>query len=155
MATTFRSGSWSSSRSSGTRSSGGSRSSARTSKSPTKKTAPGYSSVCNSFNQRIQSYKTLCAQTCGAAKVSRPTPAALNTMAKWVEKGAVIQKVSSAQIKRWTNANSTFKSAATAKSALSRKFGKSTIKAVTRDKSGAFLVACACSTRGKCFSFPR
>lgn len=143
MATSIRSGSWSSSRSSSSKA-----------KSPARKVAPGYSSVCNSFSQRIQSYKTLCAQTMGPARKSRPSTATLNTLAKWVEKGAVIHKVSPAQIKRWTKVNSTFKTTAPVKNALAKKFGKTTIKAVCQDKSGSFLVACSSMSKGKPFNFP-
>ncbi len=145
MATSIRSGSWGSSRSS--------RSSSTKAKGTTRKVAPGYSSVCNQFNQRIQSYKTLCAQMMGPARKTRPSASTLNTLAKWVEKGATIHKVSPAQIKRWTKVNSTFKTTTPVKNALAKKFGKSTIKAVCQDKSGSFLVACG-SSKGKPFSFP-
>ncbi len=143
MATSIRSGSWSSTRSSGTKTKGTAR-----------KVAPGYSTCCNSFNQRIQSYKTLCAQTMGPARKSRPSTATLNTLAKWVEKGAVIRKVSAAQVKRWTKQSSAFKTPAPVKNALCKTFGKTTIKAVCQDKSGSFLVACSSVAKGKPFNFP-
>ncbi len=116
---------------------------------------PGYKNVWSSFGQKIESYKTLFAQTTGAAKFHRPTPTTLNSFAKWVDKGAVVHKISPTQIKRWSKVNKTFTSPASAKIVLQKCFGKGVIKAVTGEKSGAFLVATAPIWKGKKFSFPR
>ena len=48
-----------------------------------------------------------------------------------------------------------FTSPASAKMVLQKRFGKGVIKAVTAEKSGAFLVATAPIWKGKKFSFPR
>ncbi len=120
-----------------------------------KVTARGYKNLCNTFNQKIASYKTLCGQATGMAKGTRPTAATLNTFAKWIEKGAVVHKVSPAQVRKWANTTQTFKTPTSAKNALCRCFGKTTIKAVTTEKSGAFLVACSPVVKGKPFNFPR
>ena len=45
---------------------------------------PGYKNVWSSFGQKIESYKTLFAQTKGAAKFHRPTPTTLNSFANGV-----------------------------------------------------------------------
>lgn len=115
---------------------------------------PGYKNVWSCFGQKIESYKTLFAQTTGAAKFHRPTPTTLNSFAKWVDKGAVVHKISPTQIKRWSKVNKTFTSPASAKTVLQKCFGKGVIKAVTAEKSGAFLVATAPIWKGKKFSFP-
>ena len=111
--------------------------------------------MCDTFTRKISSYKTLCGQATGAAKTTRPSPATLNTFSKWIEKGAVIHKVSATQVTRWADATRRIKSAPAAKSALARYFGKGVIKAVTCDKGGAFLVACAPTVNGRSFRFPR
>ena len=51
----------------------------------TKSVAAGYSNVVNCFDQRISSYRTLCAQATGPCKGKRPSPATLNTFSKWIE----------------------------------------------------------------------
>ena len=117
--------------------------------------APGYKSVCEGFTRKIASYKTLCGQAMGAAKATRPSPTTLNSFAKWIEKGAVIRKVTGTQVKRWAKATRQVKSAASAKTMLCKRFGKSVIKAVTMEKSGAFLVACSPTVKGRVFNFPR
>ena len=121
----------------------------------TKTTAPGYKNVYDTFYRRITSYKTLCGQTTGSARTTRPSPATLNSFGKWIEKGAVVHKVSGVQVKRWAGTTQQVKSAATAKTWLTRCFGKSVIKAVTKDKSGAYLVAYAPVVNGRPFNFPR
>ena len=141
---TFKSGFWSSGPTTSKRSTG-----------VTTSPAPGYKNVWNCFNQKIASYKTLCGQASGPARFTRPSPTTLNTMAKWIDKGAVVHKISGAQVKRWSKSNKAFKSAASAKTVLAKRFGKSTIKAVTTDKGGAFLVACSSKVKGKTFNFPR
>lgn len=124
-------------------------------KTSTKTVAPGYKNLCDDFNRKIASYKTLCGQATGAARTSRPSPATLNTFSKWVEKGSVVDKVSAAQVKRWTGTTQQVKSAATAKTWLTRCFGKSVIKAVSMDKTGAYLVAHSPVCNGRPFNFPR
>ena len=74
----------------------------------------------------------------------------LNSMSRWIEKGAVVQKISAAQVRRMGKTTQPIKSSATAKNVLCRKFGKNSIKAVAPAKSGAFLVACTPSVQ-----FPR
>ncbi len=101
-----------------------------------KRAARGYESVSNSFSQRIASYKCLTTQTVGAARTTRPSPATLTSMSRLIEKGAVIQKVSATQVRRWSNTSRTPKSAASAKTVMQRRFGKGIIKAVATDKSG-------------------
>ncbi len=124
-------------------------------KSSGTKTATGYASVFKSFSSKIASYKCLSAQTVGSAKCTRPSPAMLNSFSKWIDKGATVHKVSAAQVKRWSKTNRCFKSAASAKSVMQTCFGRSTIKAVTCDKSGGFLVATPCVCKGKVFKFPQ
>ncbi len=123
---------------------------AKSARSSARATAPGYKNVCDTFNRKISSYRTLCGQASGPAKGTRPSPATLNTMSKWIEKGAVVQKVSAAQVRRMGRSAQPVKSATTAKNVLCRKYGKSAIKAVAPAKSGAFLVACTPSVH-----FPR
>ena len=120
----------------------------------------GYKSCCNTFATKIQSYKMLMNQTTGPAKCGRPTPATLNTFANWVNKGAVIQTVSTSQLSRWAKtANKNFNiktpTSAACKNVLWAKFGKTAIKAVARTKSGSFMVACAPTVKGKRFCLPK
>lgn len=121
----------------------------------------GFKNCNTSFSNKIQSFKTLCTQTTGPGKSSRPSPATLNTLANWINKGAVIQTVTTAQIKRWAKAtrqnvsSNQTPSTQTCKNVLSSKFGKSTIKAVTPNKSGSFLVATAPIVNGKKFAIPK
>ena len=118
----------------------------------------GYQSVCNGFDKKIASYRCLASQAKGPARCPRPSPATLNSFSRWIEKGAVIQKVSPTQIKRWAGSASTtrtFKSATSAKTVLQKRFGRGCIKAVTCDKSGGFLVATPVTWKGRSFSFPR
>ena len=117
--------------------------------------APGYKNICDNFNRKIVSYKTLWGQGTGQARTSRPTPATLNTFSRWIEKGAIVYKISPAQVRRWGKMNQPIKSPTTAKNVLAKCFGKSVIKAVTHDKTGGFLVACAATVNGRPFNFPR
>jgi hypothetical protein len=116
--------------------------------------APGYRQVNNIFINKVQSYRTLCEQTTGAANKNRPSPAALKSFSNWINKGAVICKISNAQINKWCNTATPIKSATTAKTVLCSRFGKSAIKAVTFGKTG-FIVACAPTVNGKTFKFPK
>lgn len=122
----------------------------------------GYKSVSNSFETKITSFRTLFAQTKGTAKFGRPSPAILNSFANWINKGAIVQTVSCAQITRWgkaaATANKIFNAREittnTCKTVLFKKFGKSTIKAVARTKSGSFMVATSPTYKGRTFCFP-
>jgi len=118
-----------------------------------------YRSVSNQFQLKINSFKTLINQTFGPAKFGRPTPTLLNTFANWVNNGAIVQTVSATQVARWARLkNKSFNSRnptiSSAKTVLSARFGKSTIKAVARAKNGSFLVATASTWQGRPFSFP-
>lgn len=120
-----------------------------------------YKSCCNTFERKIESYKTLCAQaqsTTGA--YTRPTPGTLNTFANWINKGAVVQTCSPAQVARWARAaNKSFNpqnpSPTACKNVLTKKFGRSAIKAVARCKNGTFMVATTPTVNGRIFNFPR
>ena len=121
----------------------------------------GYKNVSCSFENKINSYRTLHAQTKGAAKFGRPTPAILNSFANWINKGAIVQTVSCAQIARWGKTmntkhfNAREMTTNSCKTILCKKFGKTAIKAVARTKSGSFMVATAPKVKGRTFSFPR
>ncbi len=131
------------------------RSTRRTSRTTSSKSAAaGYSTLCTTFQQQISSLRTLCNQATGTASSRRPSPATLYAFSRWITKGAVIHRVSSSQLKRWSGTSRTFTSPTTAKSVLQKRFGKGTIKAVTTDKSGSFLVATSATRKGKKFSFP-
>ena len=124
------------------------------------KSAGGYKGVCTTFQNKISSYRTLMDQTKGVAgKYPRPTPAILNSFANWVNKGAIVQMVSPTQVARWAKSTkynfSTQNPTPTAcKNVLCAKFGKSTIKAVCRTRTGKFLVATSPTYKGRAFNFP-
>ena len=146
---------WDRSDMSGSRSGGKSKSSGATG-GP----SPAYKRVSNSFQNKISSYRALINQTKGPAKYARPTPTVLNSFAGWINKGALIQTVSCAQVTRWAkSSNKTFSSRSPSptacKTILWAKFGKSTIKAVARTKSGSFMVATSPTWKGRSFNFPR
>lgn len=130
-------------------------------KSGSEATTPsGYKGCSTSFAGKIQSYKTLFTQTTGQAKFTRPTPTTLNTFANWVNKGAIVQTVTTAQVARWAKTTSkTFSSRSatptSCKNVLCAKFGKTTIKAVCRNKSGSFMVATSPTISGRTFCFPK
>lgn len=120
-----------------------------------------YKNVGATLQHKINSYKTLF-QQCqgGSGRYPRPTPSTLNSFANWINKGAQVQIVSAAQIARWARStrfsfSTQYPSTASCKNVLAAKFGKHTIKAVCRGKSGAFLVATAETYKGRWFSFPR
>lgn len=123
--------------------------------------ANGYKNCWTDFERKINSYKTLWNQTKGAAKWTRPTPTTLNSFANWINKGAIVQTCTSAQVNRWaraTNKNYNNKrnpSPTICKNILTKKFGKSAIKAVARTKSGSWMVATTPTLKGKSFCFPR
>ena len=121
---------------------------------------PKYRHVCDAFTWKINSYRTLYNQARGPAKYDRPSPTVLNTFANWINKGAFVQTVSKAQLNRWarttkSNWNNRNPSPTICKNVLSAKFGKNTIKAVARTKTGSFMVATAPMWNGKWFTFPK
>jgi len=123
-------------------------------------TASGYKSCQTTFANKVQSFKVLVNQTTGPAKGGRPSTSTLNSFANWINKGAVIQTCTKAQVSRWAKSknksfNSRTASPATCKNVLAAKFGKSTIKAVACTKSGSFLVVTSPTCNGKKFCFPK
>ena len=132
----------------------------KTSTTAGKQPASGYAQYQNLFTGKINSFKTLYNQTWGTAKCPRPTATILNSFANWVNKGAIVHTVTCAQVAKWartTNKNFNTKNASISgcKTVLCSKFGKTTIKAVARTKSGSFMVATAASFKGKPFNFPQ
>ena len=119
-----------------------------------------YKSCCTTFEKKISSYKTLCDQTRGPAGAGKPTPTTLNSFANWINKGAIVQTVSKAQVSRWARTtNKTFNpynpSPTACKNVLAAKFRRSTIKAVAKTKNGWFMVATTPTVNGRSFCFPR
>ncbi|MCK4658279.1 MAG: hypothetical protein KAV82_02050 [Phycisphaerae bacterium] len=129
--------------------------SARKTTKPVTSSRTNYTTLKNNFQQKITSYRTLYGQVQGASGAGRPSAATLNTFANWVNKGAVVYKISTAQINRWSETNKKCTTATTARNVLCNKFGKMPIKAVCKTKSGSYLVATASTYRGKTFKFPR
>lgn len=124
----------------------------------TKMSHPGranYTNLKHNFQNKISSYRTLYNEMQGTAGKGRPPAATLNTFGNWINKGAVIQKVSAAQINRWSNTDRKCTTSTAARNVLYHKFGKAPIKAVCKTKSGAYIVATAPMYRGKNFKFPR
>ncbi len=121
----------------------------------------GYKGCCNCFTGKVQSFKTLITQTTGTSgRFTRPTPAVLNTFANWINKGAIVQTVSKAQVSRWAkstnkNFNSRNCTPTSCKTILCAKFGKSAIKAVARTKTGSFMVVTPPLVKGRNFCFPK
>lgn len=118
-----------------------------------------YKTVCNNIERKLDSYKTLFQQANGAGGMSRPTPATLNSFCNWVNKGAVIQTCSSAQISRWARTtNKSFNphnpTPTACKKVLAAKFGRTYIKAVAKGKGGQFMVATTPTINGRTFCFP-
>lgn len=120
-----------------------------------------YRNCVNTFQNKINSFRTLCNQTKGTAgRFGKPAPATLNTFANWINKGAVVQTCSCAQLARWAkscdiNFNTKNPTPAACKKVLTKKFGKPAIKAVARTKTGGFMVATSATRNGKSFCFPR
>jgi hypothetical protein len=111
------------------------------------------------LQRKLDSFKTLFNQTKGPAKFTRPTPATINSFCNWVNKGAVVQTVSPGTIARWArlanqNFNTQNPTPSACKTVLCGKFGRTTIKAVARTKSGQFMVATSPTWKGKSFKFP-
>jgi Ni,Fe-hydrogenase I large subunit len=123
----------------------------------TKNPASGYKTCYQSFSQKVDSWRTLYNQTFGAAKTARPTPTTLNTFANWINKGAIVHQISASAINKlghaWYKDFKGCKTPTSCRQILTRKFGKTTIKAVTRAKNGAYLVATAPTYKGKPFNF--
>ncbi len=119
-----------------------------------------YKGCGSTFAAKVHSFKTLYNQTHGPAKAGRPTPTTLNTFANWINKGAIVQIVTTAQVGRWAkvtnkNFNSRTPTATACKNVLWAKFGKSPIKAVARTKSGSFMVVTSPTVNGRNFCFPK
>jgi hypothetical protein len=117
-----------------------------------------YKTVCNNIERKLDSYKTLFQQAQGGG-THRPTPSTLNSFCNWVNKGAVIQTCSAAQVWRWARTtNKSFNpsnpSPNACKKVLAAKFGRACIKAVAKTKSGQFMVATTPTVNGRMFSFP-
>ncbi|MEK6800244.1 MAG: hypothetical protein AABZ12_14895 [Planctomycetota bacterium] len=119
-----------------------------------------YRTCCNSFEQKMNSYRTLCNQAKGPWNRNCPSPTTLNSFANWINKGAIIQCCTPAQVSRWArttdkNFNARNSSPTACKTVLTAKFGKSTIKAVAKTRSGSFMVACSPTWKnGRSFCFP-
>lgn len=114
----------------------------------------------DSFANKIYSYRTLYNQTKGPAKYGRPSPTTLNSFANWINKGAMVHTVTTAQVAQWAKAarknfNTRTPTPTTCKNVLWAKFGKNTIKAVARTKTGSFMVATPHVVNGKPFCFPK
>jgi hypothetical protein len=110
-----------------------------------------YSAVRNTIQTKMNCYRTLWNQTTGSSSSYRPTPAQINSLTKWVEKGARIQNVTYTQLNRWAGTPQRNWTVGAAKSTLTNKFGKSCIKAVAWNKSGGFIVATTPTRQGKSF----
>ena len=130
---------------------------------PTSKTqksnkwATGYSTSYRNCEQKIQSWRTVYNQTWGPAKFQRPSPTTLRTFTNWINKGANVYTVTPTQLNKWAGASSKnydWTKPTQCKSFLTKKYGKTTIKAVARSKNGSYMVACT-PPKGKQFNFPR
>lgn len=120
----------------------------------------GYKVCSSAFWNKVNSFRMLYKQTCGPAKHTRPSPATLNTFANWINKGAIVHNVTTAQISRWAKTtDKTFNTRkagpTTCKNVLCAKFGKNTIKAVCRTKAGSYMVVTPATVSGKQFQFPK
>lgn len=113
---------------------------------------PTFASVRSQCQNKINAYQTVVTQTAGAGAKFRPTPSQLNTFARLIDKGAQIQRVTNSQLNRWAGRSRNWTPGA-AKSVLSRKFGKSSIKAVAFNKTGGFIVATSSTRKGRPFRF--
>lgn len=121
------------------------------------KVASGYKNCCNDFQYKWSSFKTLWNQTQGTAKCTRPSPATLNTFSNWINKGAVVHTVRPTQINKWAKAfkgNYNCTTVSGCRSFLNAKYSKSCIKAVCKDKNGAWMIATTPTYQGKSFCFP-
>ena len=121
---------------------------------------PKYKGVCDNFTWKINSFRTLFNQARGPAKYTRPTPATLNTFANWVNKGNIIQICTPNQVAKWArttnvNFNPRTGNPTTCRNVLYKKFGKNTIKAVARTKTGGYMVVTTPTWKGRPFCFPK
>ena len=121
---------------------------------------PQYKSTACTFGGKINSFRTLLGQTQGPARFTRPTTSTLNSFANWINKGAIVQICTTAQVNKWANAtncnfNTKNATVASCKNVLGKKFGKAAIKAVARTKSGSFMVVTPPTNKGKVFCFPK
>ena len=121
---------------------------------------PAYKGWNNDFWNKIYSFRMLYNQTRGSARYTRPSVATLNSFSNWINKGAIIQTVSTAQVARWSrstkhNFNTRTPTPTACKNILWDKFGKNNIKAVARTKTGGFMVATVPAVKGKPFWFPK
>ena len=89
---------------------------------------------------RPRAWTRFWAGTTGGTAKFRPTPAQLNSFARWIEKGAIIQNVTNTQLNRWAGQSKSW-TPGTVRTCLSKKFGKTCIKAVAWNKTGGFIVA--------------
>jgi hypothetical protein len=115
--------------------------------------APGYKQISNAFAAKVRSFRTLQQHTKGAAGQTRPSTATFKSFCNWINKGANVWFVTNSKVNSWCNTGQKLKTGGAAKNALGKKFGKSTIKAVSCSKGG-FLVAAAPTCKGKSFVFP-
>ncbi|MBI1825304.1 MAG: hypothetical protein HY287_04930 [Planctomycetes bacterium] len=118
-----------------------------------------YKTVCNNIERKLDSFKTLFQQAQGTGGAHRPTPSTLTSFCNWVNKGAVIQTCSTAQVNRWAQTtNKSFNpsnpSPNACKKVLAAKFGRGCIKAVAKTKTGQFMVATTPTVNGRTFCFP-
>ncbi len=125
----------------------------------TRTVPPAWRSCADNLAWKMNSYKMLYNQTKGPAKYTRPSPTTLNSFANWVGKGGIVHTVTAAQVARWAkvtrkNFNTRTPTPTACKNVLYAKFGKTTIKAVARTKSGSFMVVTPQIVNGKSFWFP-
>ena len=119
-----------------------------------------YSTVRSNCQQKIEAFGTIITNAAPSSAKSGATATQLNSFSKWIDKGAIVQTCTKAQVSRWAksknkNWNSSTASPTSCRNVLSAKFGKSTIKAVCCTKSGSYMVATAPTCKGKNFCFPK
>lgn len=123
-------------------------------------TAPGYAPVYNNIQCKINSFRAIANQTKGSAKYPRPSASTLNTFTNWVNKGANVYTVSNAQLTKWAGKTkavqnyNNWNTSTACKSFLASNFGKNAIKAVTKTKTGSWMIACT-PAKGKSFNWPK
>ena len=121
---------------------------------------PAWKTCASTLEWKLNSYRTLYNQTKGPARYTRPSPTTINSFANWVGKGGIIHTVTPAQVARWAKTtrktfNTRTPTPTACKSVLWAKFGKNTIKAVARTKTGSFMVVTPQVINGKNFWFPK
>ena len=115
--------------------------------------APGYKQISNTMAAKMRSFRTLYQHTKGLPNQPRPSTANFKTFTNWVNKGANVWYITNRQVNNWCYTDQKYKTGTSVKNALCKRFGKSTIKAVSCSKNG-FLVATAPTWKGKTFEFP-